>query len=211
MANLSQAIPYAINTQTKRRIKPEEASAGTCKGHYECHVPDCRKPVFLSISKYGRAHFKHYPEDDISTIPGNHHPKSQDIHTRAKLLIKDIFLNGLAKRAPMPRLIFETPHGIEKILPFLTNCSVKNEFNLGTSNRKIDLAIIDNEGIPVLLLEVNHKHPLDIAKIQDLKQYWWIEVDAKDVLQDPTNLIVRRHCNFPYEIELLGVQNILFN
>ncbi len=210
MANLLQNIPYAINTGTGRRVRPEEASRHAKKGLYECFVPECKKHVFLAFSKYDRAYFKHYPHENPSSTTLIPHSKSQYIHTRAKELLRQVFANGLAKRAPMPRLVFETPLGIEKVLPFVTNCQVKNEFQMASIKKRIDLAIIDQNNTPVLLIEVNYKHPVDIEKEIALKPYWWIEVNAMDILKDPANLIVKKHRNLPYEYDLMGVQNILF-
>jgi hypothetical protein len=210
MANTSQNIPYAINVETGRRIKPEEGSTNARKGLYECFNPECRNHVFVSISKRGRAFFKHYPIKNDVIDYKNAHSKSQDTHTRAIELLSHFFINGLERKSPMPLLLFETPHGVQKVLPFLYKCIVKKEFTIEAINKRIDLAIVDENNNPILLIEVNHKHQVPLEKEIALKQFWWIEVNAKEVINNPSNLVVRKHRNFPYEFDLLGAQDILF-
>ncbi len=57
---------------------------------------------------------------------------------------------------------------------------------------------------------VCHTHAVDLEKRMDLSPYWWIEVEASQVLADPTALSVRNHGNLPDALALAWEQFQLF-
>lgn len=204
MANYS-SIPFAIHKASRQVIKVTKASIGAPRGTYECCINECKSPLNVVKSKYGRPYFKHYPNfNGFKHCPS----KSQDRHTKAKLLIRDSIQNALEHRAAMPRLIFQTPNREYEVLPFFSKAIVQCEYKI--NNRRIDVAILDNSLNPLLLIEVKDKHAVDPLKEIDLQDHWWIEVNAKEVLECPERLIIQRHKNFSAEYEL-GYQQSLFS
>ncbi len=208
MSNLGQHIHFAKNIENGELVRPDRATKHSSKGLYQCLDSRCERPVYLAISKNGKAHFRHYRGDIDSLCGFSGAKKSQELHTQAKHRVALLFENALLRKAPMPTMKFETPDGIHTVLPFLVNCKVIQEWSCGS--RRVDVAIVDENNTPVLLIEINNKHAVDIDKREALKPNWWIEVDAKDVMEKPHSLIVRQHENFPYEYELLGNQSMLF-
>lgn len=110
----------------------------------------------------------------------------------------------------MPLMLFNTPHGIKLVLPFIHAKEVVIEWQCPLSGRRVDLALLDEEGCPVLLVEVWHTHAVDGDKRNDLLPYWWIEVEAKQVLADTDALVVRNHDNLPPQLALAWEQFELF-
>ena len=210
MPSISQHIPFARSVKTGALVKPYQANRQADKGLYECLDPKCKRPVLVSSSKHHRVHFRHYRGDIGEQCGFSGISRPQNIHTKAKLHVAILFENALLKKAPMPKLRFDTPEGIHHVLPFIVNCKVKKEWDCKAINRRIDIAIVDQDETPVLLIEIKYKHAVNYEKREALKSYWWIEVDAKDILVNPHELIVRTHGNFPYEYELLGNQSSLF-
>ena len=92
------------------------------------------------------------------------------------------------------------------------SCSVfeDKEWECPISKRKADVALLDEAGRVVLLVEIWHTHAVDREKQHDLSPYWWIEVEASRVLADPTALIVRNHGNLPDALALAWEQFKLF-
>lgn len=110
----------------------------------------------------------------------------------------------------MPLMIFNTPKGIKAVLPFIHAEKVVMEWRCPLSDRRADLAMLDHSGRPVLLVEVLHTHAVDGDKRQDLAPYWWIEVEANQVLKDTDALIIRNHGNLPTQLALAWEQFELF-
>ncbi|HNA87598.1 MAG TPA: hypothetical protein PLB04_18635 [Nitrospira sp.] len=111
----------------------------------------------------------------------------------------------------MPLLVFETPAQVVTVLPFIAGARVVTEWICPLRHRRPDVAVLDRFDEPVLLIEVFHTHTVDRKKRLDLTPYWWIEVGAPDVLKDPLRLVVREHGNFPYDLDVLGHQDELFD
>jgi hypothetical protein len=112
---------------------------------------------------------------------------------------------------PMPLLQFDTPNGTQFVLPFFTANRVVNEWTCPGGNRRADLAVLDAEGRPALLIEVWHTSAVIREKQQDLMNYCWIEVEAGQVLLDPSVLKVRNHGNLPCALALAWEQFKLFD
>lgn len=203
-------IPIARDLQSNRIVTPDRAIRKAPKGRYQCIVPGCQHDLTVAISKYGRVHFRHFRGMVSSGCSFHSGPKSRTHHNTAQQLLMVLLSEALARRAPMPTLVFETTAGIKTALPIILGRSVVTEWVCPFTNRRADLAILDDFGRPVLLVEVFHTHAVDHNKRDDLSPYWWIEVNAIDVLENSSRLIVRAHGNFPYEYELLGYQGDLF-
>jgi|GEM_PF-2555957 len=209
----SNTIPYALDTKTKQIISVFQAKKDAPKGSYTCQGNDCKLPIQVCTSKLGRNFFKHWRSSKRHQCRST---KSQDKHTRAKHTIRDAFLNAIDHRAPMPRLIFETPHKVHEVLPFFFKATIELEFHIKiqvddftTKDIYIDVALLDENRNPLLLIEVLNTHPVDHEKTSYLEKYWWIEVHAKDVIKDPLKLIVKKRANFHAEYDL-GMQKMLF-
>ena len=76
----------------------------------------------------------------------------------------------------MPMFVFDTANGRREVLPFISAAQVVTEWECPISKRKADVALLDDEGRAVLLVEVWHTHAVDLEKRMDLSPYWWIEV-----------------------------------
>jgi len=110
----------------------------------------------------------------------------------------------------MPLLVFDTANGRREVLPFISAAQVVTEWECPISKLKADIALLDEAGTAVLLVEVWHTHAVDLEKRMDLSPYWWIEVEASQVLADPTALSVRNHGNLPDALALAWEQFQLF-
>ena len=111
---------------------------------------------------------------------------------------------------PMPLFRFSTPCGLHLILPFIRACRVVEEWTCPDSGRRADLALLDGEGTPVLLIEVCHSNAVDVDKRLDLRRHWWIEVDARHVLDDVDTLIIRTHGGLPRMLAVAWEEQSLF-
>lgn len=96
------------------------------------------------------------------------------------------------------------------VLPFVQAYEVVMEWRCPQSGRRVDLALLDQSGRPVLLVEVWHTHAVDGDKGNDLADYWWIEVEANEVLSDTDKLYIRNHDNLPPQLALAWEQFELF-
>ncbi|NOS97992.1 MAG: hypothetical protein HOP25_05920 [Methylotenera sp.] len=198
-------IPHAIDVENKIKvIGADRADSQAARGRYLCY--GCNREVFLAKSKNRKVHFKHYPDE----AAGCRYGKSQKLHTQAKERLAIVFENALKKRGPMPIMQFETPTGIQTVLPFIFGHVAKLEWSLKDIGRRPDVVILDASVNPVLAIEIKHTHGVNDQKSKDFANCWWVEVDARDVMKDDFVLKVRAHGNLPYQYELLGHQNMLF-
>jgi hypothetical protein len=197
-------IPYAIDSDTRAIIKSDRAIVATDKRRYLCY--GCERPVYLVRSKHKRVHFKHYPKEAI----GCSYSKPQALHTKAKERVAVVFENALNKCKPMPILQFETTIGVLTMHPFIVGSLVKRELHMKDIKRRPDVAILDACGNVVLAIEIKHKNGVDEKKGKDLAGYFWIEVDANDVIKNELILKVRAHGNLPCHFNIPGQQNDLF-
>lgn len=193
MANNWLNIPHAIDIETNEYIKPHEANHNAPKGRYLCREPNCKKPVRMILRNNGVCFFRHYPDDYSCS-----HHKSQTTHTKAINEIYNQFVNWQQHRLTMPILMINTRSGMKEVVPFLPEFKIEIEWRLN-GKRKIDLAILDLNNRPILLIEVLNKHKVDSQKEKDLINYPWIEVCAKSILSNPRFLKVERHHYLPQE------------
>ncbi|PPC86950.1 MAG: hypothetical protein CTY37_04705 [Methylotenera sp.] len=198
-------IPYAIDMETQVTIKADRAAVGAGKGRYLCG--GCERHVHVvQKSKYNRVHFKHYPNEAI----GCNYGKSQDLHTKAKECVADVFENALKHCEPMPLMQFETSSGVILMCPFIAGQVVKREFHLKGAKRRPDVAILDGGGNLVLAIEIKYKNGVNKTKMKDFANCFWIEVDATDVIEDCNVLKIKTHGNLPHKFNVPGQQNVLF-
>lgn len=110
----------------------------------------------------------------------------------------------------MPLFQFSTPSGPRLILPFIRACRVVEEWVCPNSGRRADLALHDGDGMPVLLIEVCFSNAVNKDKRQDLNGYWWIEVEARHVLEDVDTLNIRAHGGLPRMLAATWEEQSLF-
>lgn len=211
MPSFRAQVHLARDLQTGKLVSADRAIPKPGKGRYQCLDDRCRRSLTVARSKYGRLHFKHFRDGNLEGCRFHGHPKSRQQHTEAQLLLWVLFNEALQRKAPMPVLLFKTPSGEFPVLPFITGQQIVREWTCPLKHRRADLAILDRFGDPVLLIEVFHTHAVDGNKRLDLSPYWWIEVGARDVLENPFRLNVLDHGNLPYEFEILGHQAEFFD
>jgi hypothetical protein len=165
----------------------------------------------VARSKNGRQHFKHFRNSHPDNCVFHNQGRPQTRHTAAKVLLCTLFREALNRRVPTPLFRFDTPNGSQFVLPFFTATRVVNEWTCPLTPRRADLALLDSDGRPALLIEVWHTNAVNRDKRQDLTPYWWIEVDANQVLSDSTVLQVRAHDNLPEVLALAWQQFKLFD
>ena len=209
MGGLSSLIPMARDVRSGRIIKPDQATLRPERGRYICLDPKCHRELTVAVSKYGKVHFRHYRNSGSATcLFSGRSSRSQ--HEVAKQLLLVLLREAIQHRAPMPMFEFNVLSGQKTVIPFLLADEVRAEWNCSDINRRPDIAIL-YKGEPVLLIEIFHTHAVDQFKKLDLDRYWWIEMAAIDVLNNPWNLNVRAHGNLPYELEVRGNQEELFS
>lgn len=186
-------IPDAIDVELGRYIKPHEADPNATRGRYICRDTRCNKPV-KRILRNNTCFFRHYP--NCGSVS---HSKNQDLHTRAIHEIRNQFENFKQNGLSMPILLLNTKQGPKEIIPFLSEYNVKCEWPM--NGRKIDLALVDQNNNPLLLVEVLNTHKVSDIKSIDIQRYPWVEIKAKSILDNQRVLKVERHHLFPQEYD----------
>ncbi|GAB2886321.1 hypothetical protein GCM10027046_13320 [Uliginosibacterium flavum] len=138
------------------------------------------------------------------------HDMSKGVHQAAQRVLATQFSEALRRRTPMPLMRFRTMEGDVTVLPFIAAQEVVMEWVCPETGRRIDVALLDAFGKPVLLIEVWHTHAVDIEKRRDLSPYWWIEVEASEVPNSSEVLTVRSHDNLPEQLSQQWEQFELF-
>lgn len=199
-------IKWAVDLATGKWTKADRAERKPGKGRYRCLDERCGRDLTVARSKYGRQHFRHFRNSHAEGCCFHSIKSSDDRHRAAQALLRTLFSGALKRRVPMPMLVFDTASGRREVLPFITAAHVVTEWECRVTGRKADVALLDEGGRAVLLVEVWHTHAVDLEKQIDLSPYWWIEVEAKQVLADPTKLLVRNHGNLPEALALAWEQ-----
>lgn len=205
-----RAIHLARDLETGRLIGADRAERQPKKGRYQCLDNRCGRFLTVAKSKRGKIHFKHFRELGTFACGLGGGKRSRLTHDAAQDLLVAVFAEAIQRRCPMPLLRFHTPSGVREVLPFVLAQTVVKEWTSPDRRRRADVALLDRDEEPVLLIEVFHTHAVDRNKRLDLNPYWWIEVEASDVLGSPFTLNVLGHGNLPYELEILGQQSELF-
>lgn len=211
MTQIPTRITWARDLKTGRLVKADRAERKQGKGRYRCLDERCARDLTVARSKQGRQHFKHFRNGHAEECAFHGLGKSQTRHQAAQQLLATLFSEALKCRIPMPLFVFNTPRGIRTVLPFIRASEVVMEWVCPLTGRRIDVALLDTSGQPVLLIEVWHTHAVDMAKHNDLSRYWWIEVEANQVLVETGSLFIRNHDNLPEELELAWQQFELFS
>ena len=201
-------IPWAIDMKTGDWLRADRAVYRGERGRYRCTDKHCDRELTVARSKRGRQHFKHFRNSGAEGCVFGHHGTS--VHQTAIRLLAVRFSEAMGGHVPMPLFRFSTPSGLHLILPFIRACRVVEEWVCPNSGRRADLALLDGEGIPVLLIEVCLSNAVDVDKRQDLSRYWWIEVDARHVLDDVDTLMIRTHGGLPRMLAAAWEEQSLF-
>lgn len=202
-------IPWAIDLKTGEWLRADRAVHQGERGRYRCTDKHCDRELTVARSKRGRQHFKHFRNSGAEGCVFGHHGAS--VHKPAIRLLSVRFSEAMAGHVPMPLFQFSTPSGPRVVLPFIRACRVFEEWICPISGRRADLALLDSEGKPVLLIEVCYSNAVDVEKRQDLKGYWWIEVEARHVLEDVDALNIRSHGGLPRMLAAVWEEQSLFD
>lgn len=206
----SSQIKWALDIKTGKLVKADRAERKPGRGRYRCLDEKCGHDLTVACSKRGRLHFRHFRTGNTEGCAFHSHGKSQTQHRAAQVLLHVLFSGALKRRIPMPLFLFNTPSGRRTVLPFIAASSVEMEWQCPHSGRRADLAILDAANQPVLLMEVFHTHAVDQPKRQDFSTYWWIEVEANQVLSEPGQLVIRNHDNLSEYLALAWEQFELY-
>lgn len=184
MAYGSSHIPHAIDTRSnsKQYIKPYDANLYAERGRYICVHPECTTPLMIYKRK-GKCFFRHYPVKNNTCAGG-----AQTLHKNAIKQLRNHFLQVNKSTRNIPTFVIETIQGEKEIVPLLSSFVVKTEYPL--NGRKIDLAILDKLGNPILLIEILNTSKVTNAKSIDLAAFAWLEIKADAVMQNPSRLKV---------------------
>lgn len=210
MAHSYPQITWALDLAADTLVRAERAERRPGKGRYRCLDDRCCADLTVARSRLGRQHFRHFRNSHATGCAFHNLSKPQTQHKAAQLLLRTLFAEAMMCRIPMPVLVFNTPSGVQQVLPFVHARTVAVEWECPSTGRRADLALLDGGGAPILLIEVLHTHAVTSEKRRDLSGYWWIEVEAKQVLLDARRLIVRSHDNLPEMLALQWEQFELF-
>lgn len=211
MPSFPARISWAMDVKSGRLIRADRAERKPGRGCYRCLDDKCKQDLTVARSKRGRLHFRHFRNSNEERCAFHGLGKKQTRHEAAKFLLSVWLSHALKRRTPMPLFLFNTPAEVCTVLPYIGAGSVVTEWQCPLSDRRADIAILDGERQPVLLIEVFHTHAVDIEKCRDLSPYWWIEVEANQVLADPTKLMIINHGNLPECLAPLWQQFDLFS
>lgn len=209
MSRTPASITLALDTQSGKLVRADRAEHRPGKGRYRCLDERCARDLTVARSKQGRQHFRHFRNGHSEGCIFHNVAKGK--HEAAQCLLATLFSEALRRRTPMPLMVFNTPAGVRTVLPFVQAHEVVMEWRCPLSGRRVDLALLDKSGYPVLLVEVWLTHAVDGDKRSDLTPYWWVEVDANDVLSDTDKLHIRNHDNLPPQLALVWEQFELFD
>jgi len=169
-------IPYTIS-EDGSLVGVADAQSGHS---YEC--PECHSP--LSVRKgTRRKHFAHLPHHASCRFEGE-----SALHSAAKHAIYFACTTWIAGEGEAP-LIYRrcVACGVERWqeLPDRVR-EVRLEERIDRSDGAViaDLALVDSDGAALAVVEILHTHEVDERKEVRLKGLPWIELRAKDVLDD---------------------------
>ena len=149
---------------TGKWIKADRADRKPGKGRYRCLDGRCARDLTVARSKYGRQHFRHFRNSHAEGCVFQRMRSGQDTHKAAQVLLEALFSQALKRNIPMPLLVFDTANGRREVLPFISAAQVVTEWECPISKRKADVALLDEAGRAVLLVEVWHTHAVDLEK-----------------------------------------------
>lgn len=197
-------IPLARDIASGHLIRAEYAQHLPPPGTYRCLDPRCGGDLTVYERPRGSGnHYFRHRVDATSVNCGLHssHNRSPRRHEAAKHVLAEVFHEVVAHREPMPLLSVIVAGGRKDVAIFARPARVETEWTCPATRRRADIALLDRNGDPILLVEIYHSHAVDGNKRQDLSAYDWIEVEANEVLDDVDLLRVRHAGGLPYVLD----------
>jgi len=194
-------ILLARDVASGELLKAEVAQHLPPRGTYECLDKECAGDVNVCERPKGsgRFYFRHRALDDCENC-GFHsrHDRSNRRHSVAQHLLILVLNEAIHRRQPMPILEFQVAGTTRQVMPLVNAMSVIPEWICPYTGRRADIALLDDNQKPALLIEVFHTHAVDRHKRRDLSPYWWVEIEANAIIADHEHLPVRHCGNLPY-------------
>lgn len=176
-------VPWALDASGMLQ-KAEDVGSGV----YRC--VECLEALVLRRGPTRRVHFAHR---------GSSTSCSQEsvFHKLAKELIVQS-VRQWRTGGPVPRLRRQCTAGVDWITSVVPDRVVdaESERRLG-SGRVVDVALLDEDGMPICAIEVLYTHAVDAVKRAEL-DIPWLEVRALDILADPLLWNPTQHALRPY-------------
>lgn len=164
-------IPFARTAQGER-VRPEDGTTGP----FTC--PDCKTGVSLRRAHMRegspvRAHFAHRPAIDCGFSYGE-----GELH----LLAKGVAATAVNERRPVAllRACARCQRITEQRMPERV-ARATLEYRL-PSGRRADVALLDQAGELLAIIEVLESHAVDAVKRADLVGLRWCEIQARDIV-----------------------------
>ena len=204
------SIPFALDA-SRNIVWPAESSREASPGSYFC--PNCDRELRASFwrNKAPYLCFKHARKNGDGCELARGKVRNQQVHDTAVRVLQKYIDAALHQGRNWLRFEIDTVDGKEKLLPLLFAKRAQREWTCPVSGRRADIAILDKNEDPVLLIEVYHSHAVDEKKALDYAGYKWIEVDARHVVEEDLSLLpIRNHGNFPAFYAMSGRQSRLF-
>jgi len=178
LLNSELLIPYAL------RKDGIPVSPTTARKEDNLICPECRKPLFLKTGKVRRWHFSHYSETDER---GCSFGGEGQIHITAKHSVFIAVKEGIRdlRQRPQIRSVCATCGGdVWQPMPRRI-CNCDTEGRVPGSGRKLDVALLDADGALVAGVEIFNTHRVGAEKEEELKGIPWMELDAREVIEEP--------------------------
>ncbi|MDP9729683.1 competence protein CoiA family protein [Alicyclobacillus tolerans] len=181
MADSGLRIPYALSLR-QDIVTPNLASKRMA---YFC--PECGAELIVRSGTRVRQHFAH------KRIPENCRFLNEGwLHISAKHAVKATILQWIAGDRESPVINRECRNcykNYSQILPPRVR-KVELEYRIESPAGfyVADVALLDNDGNPICVIEIRDTHEVDDEKRAKLKNMPWMELQARDALIDPTSL-----------------------
>lgn len=205
-------ISFAVNAEGEI-VLPREALRGAPRGSYFCPDPSCRREVIASKwrNKPSILCFKHLPQRGnkgcaLRRAGAGRHQYHDEAVRQLQLYLEA----ALHQHKNWPILEIATVDGIQKIHWTILGARAVREWTCPLSGRRADIAILDKNGDPVVLIEVYHSHKVDENKALDYAEFKWIEIEAKSIMDNLPFLRISNHGNQPSYFAMSELQRRLF-
>ena len=166
-------IPLALGSDARLHA-PDSAPSEL---DYVC--PGCETRVTFRRASRARAHFAHRPDVACSS--------DDRTHGAAIARVMEVVADWAAGSARAPAIEIPCSACAARMpwQPGWIPASTRKEARLAGTTRFPDVAVLDRDIAAVLLVEVHHTNVVDERRARDLSICAWIEVEARDVLEDP--------------------------
>ena len=180
-------VPLGQDTQGKL-VRPNEAQRGW---QYHCPNPLCGKPLILAKGRIRAAHFKHKRGTWDASICNAETWR----HNTAKSCIQNFVQSWISGKSKAPRIISgQQDERFLKLAKAFAKGLKPSEVLVEHqhSNRKPDVSLVcsnEEKRILALAIEVRATHAVNESKARDYldEGISWIEVDAEEIIDDPSN------------------------